>query len=63
MKASAPILLVRIKLEELPVAIVLASTWEDEQRLRAWLASPVSRHPVLRAVEDALDDLTGRRAA
>jgi hypothetical protein len=60
---AAPILLVRVELEELPVSIVFASTQEDEARLRAWLSGPLARRHVLRAVGDALDDLTGRRAA
>lgn len=63
MNVGAPILLVRVELEELPVSIVLASTAEDENRLRVWLSNPAARLHVLRAVEDALDQLAERRAA
>jgi hypothetical protein len=59
----APLLLVRVELEELPLAVVLASSAEDEARLRAWLAQPAARRRLLDAVEHALDELTGRRAA
>lgn len=59
----APVLLVRVELEELPVAIVLATSHEDERRLRMWLADPRTRSRVLEAVEDALDDVAERRAA
>jgi hypothetical protein len=58
-----PILLVRVELEQPPVSIIVASTAEDEERLRVWLASPAARRHILRAVEDALDGLAGRRAA
>jgi hypothetical protein len=62
-KSAPPILLVRVELEELPVSIILASSAEDEARLHAWLSGPLARRHVLRAVEDALDDLTGGRRA
>lgn len=52
-----PLLLVRLELEELPLALVLASSAEDERRLRHWLAAPAVRRRVLAAVEDALDEL------
>ena len=61
--SAPPILLVRVELEELPVAIVIASTAEDEARLRAWLCSPAARRHVLRSVKDVLDDVAGTRAA
>ena len=60
---APPILLVRVELEELPVSILLAGSYEDEQRLRVWLSSPGTRRIVLEAVEDALDELADRRAA
>jgi len=60
---GAPLLVVRVELEELPVAIVIATSEEDEQRLRVWLSTPAARRHVLQAVEDALDALAERRAA
>jgi hypothetical protein len=59
----APILLVRVELEELPVSTAVASCAEDEARLRVWLSTRAARRHVLQAVEDALDQLAGRRAA
>lgn len=61
--SAGPLLLVLLELKELPVAIVLASSAEDEARLRAWLTSASARAHVLQAVEDALLELAGRQAA
>lgn len=58
---AAPILVVRVELEAIPVAIVHAGSLEDEQRLRAWLASPATRMRILDAIADALDDLEETR--
>jgi hypothetical protein len=58
-----PVLLVRVELELPLAAIVLATTSEDEERLRVWLSSPAACRHVLQAVEDALDELSKRRAA
>jgi hypothetical protein len=62
-KGSPPTLLVRVKLEERPRAIILAATAEDEERLRVTLSRPAARRRLLAAVEHALDDLARRRAA
>jgi hypothetical protein len=60
---AARMLLLQVELEEAPLAIVHASTSEDEQRLRLWLSTPGARRHVVRAVEDAIDQLAERRAA
>jgi hypothetical protein len=49
-------LLVRAQLEELPVFQLVADTAEDEERLRCWLASPVTRHRLLDALLDAFEE-------
>ena len=60
---TTPLLIVELELEGNPRALVLSPTYEDEMCLRRWLTSPVARRRILQAVECALDDLAGRRAA
>jgi hypothetical protein len=62
--SSPPTLLVRLDLKQPPISLVLAGSWEDEQRIRFALTRPATRRRVLAAFAAALDDLAeGRRAA
>ncbi len=58
-----PVLLIRIEVEGSPCAIVLAGSLEDEWALCAWATSPRTRRGIIEAVEDALDELSQKRAA
>jgi hypothetical protein len=64
MRRDRPALLLRVDLEEIPLAILLASSAEDEERIRVAMTRPATRQRILAAVAAALDDLAaGRRAA
>lgn len=56
-RRRAPELQLAIALEELPVIRLVADTYEDEVRLRRWLASPAARRRLLDAMLDGLDEL------
>jgi len=50
-----PALLLLIELEGAPLVSLVASTLEDERRLRLWL-SPATRRRLLAAIEHAFDE-------
>jgi hypothetical protein len=54
---ARPRLIVVVELEELPIVRIDAETFEDEQRLRAWLENDAVQIRVLDTVADALDAL------
>jgi hypothetical protein len=53
----APRLEVVLELEEQPLARVFAANFEDERRLRWWLALPSTRSRLLAAILEVFDRL------
>jgi hypothetical protein len=51
-----PQLVIVVELEELPRLQVVADTFEDEQRLRRWLAHRSTRRRLADALLDALEE-------
>jgi hypothetical protein len=56
-RRRAPALHLAIAFEELPIIRLVADTYEDEVRMRRWLASPAVRRRLFDAMLDGLDDL------
>ena len=56
-KRIRPRLEVVFELEELPRLAVVAGSYEDEQRLRAWLKRPATCRALTDSLADALDGL------
>jgi hypothetical protein len=59
---SRPALVVVVELEGVPRVLLAADSWEDERRLRVWLASPGLLEELAELLE-ALDVLHEEEAA
>ncbi len=60
---NAPALVIRMELEEFPVILVQADSFEDELRLRRWLRRARAFDSLREQLEDVLDRLDGLEEA
>jgi hypothetical protein len=58
-----PALHILVEVEELPRFRLVCGSYEDERRLRLWLAHPATRRALVDAILDELDRLAFQEAA